>query len=150
MDLTPVELLRMLGQRGILTLPEGRGGITTLLCDMDVCYCPHGRGYFDLKTHPPKAWDPSVDHDPDLKMDGGQRILGNVRLAHILCNNLAFGDGPGHEKKRRKAAAEQVQWHRDHPEESLRNAGNRAAAQAQWEMLRGAAEAAQATGSPEQ
>lgn len=150
MDSTPVEQLRSLGQHGILTLPVGRGGITALLCHMDVCYCPYGRGYFDLKTHPPRSWDPSVDHDPDLKMDGGQLILGNVRLAHILCNKLAFGDGPGHEKKRRKAAAAQDQWHTDHPKESLRHADNRAAAQAQWEARKAAAEAEAAARSPEQ
>jgi hypothetical protein len=134
---TPRELLRKLGQHGILALPEGLGGITVLLCDMDVCYCPYGRGYFDLKTHPPRSWDPSVEH-VKLKMDGGQRVPDNVTLAHILCNNLAFGEGMSHDKKRLRAAEAEAQWHLDHPEESLRHAGNRAAAQAQWEVGRAA------------
>lgn len=140
MDRTLGDQLRELGQRGILTLPAELGGILDLLCDMDVCYCPFGRGYFDPKLHPPTSWNPSADHHPVLKKDGGQLVLGNVRLAHIRCNRLAFDDDPGHDKLRKKEAAALERWHIDHPEESGRSAEARAAAQAQWEARRAAAQ----------
>jgi hypothetical protein len=140
MGLTPPEQLRALGERGILTLPEARGGITALLWDMDVCYCPHGRGHFDQKSHPPRRWDPSVDHHPVLKVNGGSLVRGNVRLAHIFCNRLAFGEGAGHEEQRRREAGVQAQWHKDHPEESVQEAGDRADAKARWKGHRAAAQ----------
>lgn len=98
--------LRELGQRGILITAAERGDITQLACAMDECLCPQGRGYFDRKLHPPSDWAPSVDHFPILKQDGGKLVLGNVRLAHRLCNRVDYAkNGIKHAKDRAKATS---------------------------------------------
>src|SRR6266540_5548633 len=105
MDLSPPERLREeLGMQGILTLAPERGGITELLCDMDECYCPRGRGYFERLSVPLTDWMPSEDHHPKMKMFGGRRVPGNIRLAHRRCNRLAPGKYLGHVKQRWRAA----------------------------------------------
>jgi hypothetical protein len=77
--------LRELGVRRVLLQMAKRGQIIELKCEMPKCYCPKGRGYFDEKSHPPRSWEPSADHYPTLKSDGGHLVPSNVRLAHILC-----------------------------------------------------------------
>ena len=124
------------GMQGILTLPPGQGGITDLLCDMDYCYCPYGRGYFVRLSVPQIDWMPSEDHHPRLKMFGGRRVPGNIRLAHRRCNGLAFGWHLGHAKQRWKAAMEAAQWHKDHWEESSGNARQRGLWEEQWVAMR--------------
>jgi hypothetical protein len=36
------------------------------------------------------AWAPSPDHYPRLRADGGHLVPWNVRLAHVLCNNMDY------------------------------------------------------------
>jgi hypothetical protein len=83
---TVVARLRELGVRGVLVRMAERQQIIELRCEMPSCYCPHGRAHFDLKSHPPGPWDPSADHYPRLKSDGGRLDPWNVRLSHVRCN----------------------------------------------------------------
>jgi Recombinase len=83
---TIVDRLRKLGVRGVLVQMAKCRQIIELQCEMPNCYCPNGRTHFDPKTHPPGPWDPSADHYPKLKSDGGQLVAWNVRLSHVRCN----------------------------------------------------------------
>lgn len=118
--------------QGILTLAPEEGGITDLLCDMDYCYCPRGRGYFDPLSVPLTEWMPSEEHFPKLKTFGGRRVPGNIRLAHRRCNGLGVGWYRGHLKQRWRAAREAAEWHKDHWQESAKNAPERGAWEEQW------------------
>jgi hypothetical protein len=132
MNLTPAEVLRGLHMTGILTTPARPEDATTVLCDMDVCYCPQGRGYFEPIAVPLTDWSPAEDLFPRLKKDGGRRVAGNIRLAHRLCNRLDYAKNAGFSKARGRAAAKQILWHQEHTGASLAHAGNRAAAENQW------------------
>jgi hypothetical protein len=133
---TAGEVLRNLGMKGILTRPPEEGGIAYLLCDMDMCYCPRGRGYFepisrDLEgrlTH----WMPTEEHWPNGQATGGRRTKGNVWLAHRLCNELAYGTGAGHKKRREQEMARKREWPDSNPADYVYHFGNREAAQAWW------------------
>ncbi len=83
--------LRELGTRGVLVRMAQRGQIIELQCEMPMCYCPQGRGYFERKSHPPPKWAPSPDHYPRLKADGGHLEPWNVRLSHVHCNKKDYG-----------------------------------------------------------
>jgi hypothetical protein len=37
-----------------------------------------------------KQWSPNPDHYPLLNMDGGKLVPWNVRLAHVVCNNIDY------------------------------------------------------------
>ena len=91
---TSGDQLSRIGMRGILTMSPGEGGITELLCDMDECFLPTGRWDFEPipvpMPRPIPEWIPSVDHFPKTEEVGGQRVAGNVRLAHRLCNRADF------------------------------------------------------------
>jgi hypothetical protein len=93
------EVLRNLGMKGILTLPPEKGGIDYLLCDMEVCYCPRSRGYFEPISRDLEGrltyWMPTEEHWPRGQADGGRRTKGNVWLARRRCNELAYGTGAG-------------------------------------------------------
>ena len=88
---TPVERLQELGVRGVLVQMAQRGQIIELRCEMPKCYCHKGRAHFDRKSHPPGPWEPSPDHYPRLKSDGGRLDPWNVRLSHVLCNREDYG-----------------------------------------------------------
>jgi hypothetical protein len=77
--------------RGVLVQMAERGQILELRCEMPKCLCPKGRRHFDPKSNPMPAWAPNPDHYPKLKMDGGTLTPGNIRLAHVRCNNNDFG-----------------------------------------------------------
>ena len=68
-----------------------RRQIIELRCEMPSCYCHKGRAHFDPKSHPPGPWEPSPDHYPRLKSDGGHLDPWNVRLSHVLCNREDYG-----------------------------------------------------------
>jgi hypothetical protein len=104
MSHTVADQLRLLGQRGILITAAERGDIKEMACTMHECLCPQGRDHFERKSHPPTDWAPSVDHYPILKKDGGKLVLGNVRLAHRLCNRVDYAKkhGINHAKDRSK------------------------------------------------
>jgi hypothetical protein len=83
--------LRALGTRGVLVQMAQRGQIIELRCEMPMCYCHKGRGYFEPRSTPLTAWAPSPDHYPRLKADGGHLVPWNVRLSHVLCNREDYG-----------------------------------------------------------
>jgi hypothetical protein len=68
-----------------------RGQIIELHCEMPKCYCHKGREYFEPKSTPRSDWQPSPDHYPRLKADGGHLDPWNVRLSHLLCNREDYG-----------------------------------------------------------
>ncbi len=82
--------LRKLNARRILVRAAEQGRITDLLCAMDECLCPHGRGYFEPATPDLSDWMPTNDHHPTLKCDGGRETVDNSRLAHRLCNRVDY------------------------------------------------------------
>jgi len=88
---TVADELRKLGTRGVLVQMAERGQIIELRCEMPMCYCHKGRGYFDPRSTPLTAWAPSPDHYPRLKADGGHLVPWNVRLSHVLCNREDYG-----------------------------------------------------------
>jgi hypothetical protein len=45
---------------------------------------------FERRTHPWTDWEPTHEHFPISKRDGGQRTLDNTILAHRLCNKLDY------------------------------------------------------------
>ena len=83
--------LRALGTRGVLVQMAQRGQILELRCEMPMCYCHKGRGYFEPKSSPLPAWAPTADHYPRLKADGGHLVPWNVRLSHSRCNKMDWG-----------------------------------------------------------
>jgi hypothetical protein len=83
--------LRALGVRGVLVQMAERGQLLELRCEMPNCYCPKGRGYFEVKASPMPDWAPNSDHYPILKMAGGKLNAANVRLSHVRCNNNDYG-----------------------------------------------------------
>jgi hypothetical protein len=130
---TPGEVLKRLGMRGILTSGPDKGGVTQLLCDVDECYCPRGRGYFEPIGRDDLGrlvdWMPTEEHWPKSQAEGGQRVKGNVWLAHRLCNRSA-----GLEHERRLAIARKAEWAQSHPDQFVSEFGNREAAEAQWKQ----------------
>jgi hypothetical protein len=88
---TVTDELRALGTRGVLVQMAQRGQIIELRCEMPMCYCDKGWGYFDPRSTPLTDWAPSPDHYPRLKADGGHLVPWNVRLSHVLCNRMDFG-----------------------------------------------------------
>jgi hypothetical protein len=85
--------LRALGVKGILIKAAELGYITEVTCGMPKCFCPEelgGAAYFERRTHPWTDWEPTHEHFPIPKRDGGQRTLENTILAHRLCNKLDY------------------------------------------------------------
>ncbi len=87
---TVADQLRTLGTRGVLVQMAQRGQIIELRCEMPMCYCHKGRGYFDPRSTPLTDWAPTPDHYPRLKADGGHLVPWNVRLSHKLCNQRDY------------------------------------------------------------
>jgi hypothetical protein len=85
--------LRALGVKGILIKAAELGYLTEVTCGMPKCFCPEelgGAAYFERRTHPWTDWEPTHEHFPIPKRDGGQRTLENTILAHRLCNKLDY------------------------------------------------------------
>ena len=92
------------------------GYITQMRCGMPKCFCPEelgGAGYFEPRTHPWTLFEPTFEHFPIPKGEGGSKSVDNAVLAHRICNKLDFSisDGRSIEKdlekirKAREAAA---------------------------------------------
>lgn len=117
--------LRDLGVKGILITAAELGYITELKCGMRKCRCPEelgGASHFVSVTEY-SDWNPTHEHSPTPKREGGQRTVDNSVLAHRLCNRIDFSesDGRSHARdlariaKAREAAAEakeRVTWHK--------------------------------------
>src|SRR5262249_34229426 len=57
--------------------------------------------YFEERRFPkPSDWEPTHEHFPRSKREGGHRLVDNALLAHRLCNRIAFSieDGRPHAK----------------------------------------------------
>ena len=83
--------LRELGVRGILITAAERGYITELACGMPQCFCPEelgGTTYFEPRGS--GDWEPTHEHYPRAKREGGRRDLDNSVLAHRLCNRIDY------------------------------------------------------------
>lgn len=104
-----LQRLGISGSRALITRAE-RGWVSVLECAMKECFCPGGRGYFDVVEHTApekkKSWIPTEDHFPLAEGEDGRRVPENVRLAHRKCNRLGHGETEGNKKKRREAAKE--------------------------------------------
>lgn len=135
---TAAEVLKQLGMTGILTLLPEEGGVVHLLCDMDVCYCPRGRGHFQSISRDSEGrlvhWMPTKEHWPKSQADGGRSVKGNVWLAHRLCNKLAYGVGTGYDRKRQQALDRTIGWSDTDPRGYLSGYGNHEAAEAWWKQ----------------
>ena len=82
-----VEELRAIGiDRGVFIAMAEAGQLLELVCETPKCYCPEGREYFPKPPIPDSEWDPTVDHYPILRSNGGHKDPWNVRLAHKRCN----------------------------------------------------------------
>jgi hypothetical protein len=71
---------------GVFHTMAEAGQLIELVCETPRCYCPEGRAFFPEPPIPDSDWDPTIDHYPILRSDGGTRDPWNVRLAHKLCN----------------------------------------------------------------
>jgi hypothetical protein len=110
------ERLRAMGIRGILVQAAKLGYITEVKCGMPQCFCPEelgGASYFVPLTDGYSDWNPTHEHFPLSKRDGGQRTVDNSVLAHRLCNRLDYSIAVGRShardleriRKAREAAA---------------------------------------------
>lgn len=82
-----VDELRAIGvEQGVFVAMAEAGQLVELLCETPKCYCPDGREYFPKPPIPDSEWDPTVDHYPILRSNGGHKDPWNVRLAHKRCN----------------------------------------------------------------
>lgn len=133
---TTQEGLKQLGMTGILTESIEEGGATYMLCEMDECYSPRGRGYFEPISRNSEGrlvhWMPTEEHWPIGQAEGGHRVKGNVWLAHRLCNKLAYGVGAGYDKKRAQARSRKSRWSDTYGSDYFSTFGNREAAEAWW------------------
>lgn len=106
--------LRALGVKGILIKAAEHGYITQLACKMPKCFCPEelgGAGYFDPVTEY-SDWNPTHEHSPLSKKDGGHRKVDNAILAHRLCNRIDYsirvGRGHARDLERVRKAREEA------------------------------------------
>lgn len=118
--------LRRLGVKGILITAAELGYITEVKCGMRECFCPEelgGASHFVSVTEY-SDWNPTHEHSPIPKRDGGHRTVDNSILAHRLCNRIDFSRtvGRSHERdlerirKAREAAVEAQErftWRKD-------------------------------------
>ena len=72
---------------GVFHLMARDGQLIELQCETPRCYCDQGRSYFPRPPMPDTDWDPTLDHYPILRSNGGHKDPWNVRLAHKLCNS---------------------------------------------------------------
>ena len=110
------ERLRAMGIKGILVQAARLGYITEVKCGMPQCFCPEelgGASYFVPLADGYSDWNPTHEHFPLSKRDGGQRTVDNSVLAHRLCNRLDYSIAVGRShardleriRKAREAAA---------------------------------------------
>ncbi|HYJ60618.1 MAG TPA: hypothetical protein VE032_04050 [Actinomycetota bacterium] len=71
---------------GVFHTMAAAGQLIDIVCETPKCYCPQGREFFPKPPIPDSDWDPTIDHYPILRSNGGHKDPWNVRLAHKLCN----------------------------------------------------------------
>jgi hypothetical protein len=87
------ERLRAWGVKGILIRAAELGYITEAKCGMAKCFCPEelgGADHFEPRTHQWNDWEPTLEHFPIPKREGGRKSVDNAVLAHRLCNKLDY------------------------------------------------------------
>ena len=105
-----------MGVKGILITAAELGYITEVKCGMPECFCPEelgGASHFESVTGY-SDWNPTHEHFPTPKRDGGQRTVDNSVLAHRLCNRIDYSKTVGRShardleriRKAREAAVE--------------------------------------------
>lgn len=83
--------LKALGVKGTLIKAAELGYITEVRCGMPTCFCPEelgGASYFAPRTKQWNDWEPTFEHYPIPKVEGGRKTVDNAVLAHRLCNKL--------------------------------------------------------------
>lgn len=114
--------LKALGVKGILIKAAEQGYITQLACKMPECFCPEelgGAGHFE-RVNRYSDWNPTHEHFPLSKKDGGHRRVDNAILAHRLCNRIDYSirvrRGHARDLERvRKARAEAIRYKNEEP-----------------------------------
>lgn len=92
------ERLRALGVKGVLIKAAQLGYITEVTCGMPKCFCPEelgGASHFVARTQTWNDWEPTHEHFPIPKRDGGKATPDNTVLAHRLCNKLDYSISHG-------------------------------------------------------
>ena len=95
--------LRDWGVKGILVRAAELGYITEVKCGMPQCFCPEelgGAWYFEPRTDEYSDWNPTHEHFPRSKREGGHRTVDNAVLAHRLCNRIDYSIFAGRSYKR--------------------------------------------------
>jgi hypothetical protein len=82
--------LRRLGVKGVLIDAAEQGYITEAACGMERCYCPEGASHFVRNADGWSDWNPTHEHAPIAKRDGGHRTVENSILAHRFCNKIDY------------------------------------------------------------
>jgi hypothetical protein len=93
--------LRAWGVKGILVQAAELGYITEVKCGMPKCHCPEelgGAWYFEPDGY--SDWNPTHEHFPLPKRDGGKRTVDNSILAHRLCNRIDYSLAVGRSHRR--------------------------------------------------
>lgn len=101
--------LRSLGVKGPLIKAAELGYITEVRCGMPRCFCPEvlgGAGYFEPRTHRWNDWEPTFEHFPIPKREGGRQSVDNAVLAHRLCNKLDYSMSNGRSTEKDLARVE--------------------------------------------
>lgn len=114
--------LKAFGVKGILVKAAERGYITQLACKMPRCFCPEELGgacYFEPVTGF-SDWEPTHEHFPRSKREGGHRDVDNAILAHRLCNRIDYSIQVGRPHARdlekvRKAREEAIRRNNERP-----------------------------------
>jgi hypothetical protein len=75
---------------GVFHVMARDGQLLEVKCETPKCYCEQGREYFPKPPIPDSDWDPTLDHYPILRSNGGHKDPWNVRLSHKLCNREDF------------------------------------------------------------
>jgi hypothetical protein len=91
-------ILRALGVNGVLVKAAELGYITEVACAMPRCFCPEelgGARYFERRSRTWSDWEPTHEHFPVAKRDGGKATPDNAILAHRLCNKLDYSISQG-------------------------------------------------------
>ncbi len=85
--------LRALGVKGVLIKAAELGYITEVTCGMPKCFCPEelgGASHFVIRTQTWNDWEPTHEHFPIPKREGGKATPDNTILAHRLCNKFDY------------------------------------------------------------
>ena len=96
--------LKSLGVKGILIKAAELGYITQVTCRMPECFCPEelgGARHFEPRTTGELSdWQPTVEHFPIPKREGGRESVDNAILAHRLCNRIDYSISAGRSYKK--------------------------------------------------